>query len=69
MDKPLTIVAYDFENTLIDTVNNAGLPAFIIKPILERVLQYVKQAEQRQLKSDMEAYKQSIENNEGENDD
>lgn len=69
MDKPLTIVAYDFENTLIDTVNNAGLPAFIIKPILERVLQYVKQAEQRQLKSDMEAYKQSIESNEGENDD
>lgn len=69
MDKPLTLVAYDFENSLIDTINNSGLPAFIIRPMLERILTSVKQAEQRQLKVDMEAYEQSLKKEEGECDD
>lgn len=69
MDKPLTLVAYDFENSLIDIVNSSGLPAFIVRPIIERILTSVKQAEQRQLKTDMEVYEQSMKKEKGESDD
>lgn len=61
MEKPLTLLAVDFENDLIDLINNSGLPAFIIKPMFEKMLVSIKQAERKQLEVDRESYNKSLE--------
>lgn len=55
-EKPLILKVKDLENRMVATINNAGIPAFIIKPIIEKILNQLNMLEQQE-------YVQAVENN------
>lgn len=55
--KPMTIVRYEFVNSLTDLINNSQLPAFILEAILKDVYNDIRIISQRQLESDIKAYR------------
>ena len=50
--KPITVARQDYLNSIIDTTNKSGLPAFVIADILEDILSEVNKAADQQLKRD-----------------
>lgn len=65
MNKPITIKREEFKECIAGIINDSGLPAFIIEPILQEFLVEVKNAERIQYQHDLkqyEAYLQSINN-------
>ena len=69
--KPITILKHEFDEALVNLVNNCGLPAFIIKPSVANLLNALDQLEKQQLEADLkaEAAKAVDENAESEADD
>lgn len=63
--KPLTIIYDEFVIDLRDLINNSGLPAFIIEPVLKDAYNLVKTAEQKQLENDKKLYQEMIDASEG----
>ena len=59
-NKPITLVRQDFINELTNTINSSGLQPFIIKPILQELLEQVVIAEKQQYERDKLMYEQSI---------
>ena len=55
-EKPLILKVKDLENRMVATINNAGIPAFIIKPIIEKILNQLNILEQQE-------YVQAVEKN------
>ena len=62
MNKPITIMYEDFKQELANLINNSGLPAFMIEPVLQNYLNETKIAVKRQYESDKKQYKKNIEN-------
>lgn len=60
--KPITIIADDFLNNIVDLINNSGLPYFIIESILKDCVDKVHMASQQQLKLDKKHYEQELKN-------
>lgn len=47
-DKPLILKVKEMENRIVATINNAGIPAFIVRPILENILNQISKLEQQE---------------------
>ena len=60
MNKPITLVREEFKQSLVNTINNSGLPAFIIEPILVECLTEVRVVMQKQYESDKYKYEQFL---------
>lgn len=60
MNKPITVVYEDFKYALANLINNSGLPAFMIEPILQSYLNETRIAIERQYKFDKEQYENSL---------
>lgn len=58
MEKPITIMKNEFDEALVKLVNESGLPAFILKPSVERMLQLLEQLEARQIEQDKKAWEE-----------
>lgn len=56
MEKPLTIKRQEFIDNLISLVNNSGLPAFVVTPILEEMARKAFELEHIQYQQDKEAW-------------
>lgn len=59
MNKPITILKQEFDQNLVNLINdsgNSGLPACVMKPSVANLLQLLDQLEQRQLEADQQAY-------------
>ncbi len=56
MDKPTTVRRQEFIDSLVELINNSGLPAFVISPIIEDTLQKVLALEHQQYEQDLEAW-------------
>jgi hypothetical protein len=56
MDKPITVMRQEFVNALVGVVNNSGLPAYVMSPILESVTRKVIELEENQYQSDLKAW-------------
>lgn len=54
--KPISILRDEFINGLANLINESGLPAFIITPVLKDVLIEVQNAERVQLEQDKAFY-------------
>lgn len=54
--KPISIAREEFINALANLINESGLPAFIISPVLKDVLVEVQNAERVQLEQDRAFY-------------
>jgi hypothetical protein len=64
MNKPTTIVYEEFKQDLANLINNSGLPAFIIEPVLRDYLNETRAIMQRQYQLDKAEYEKSLENKE-----
>lgn len=60
IQKPVSILREELKQTLITTINNADLPAFVVEPILKDLYIEAKSATQRQYEADKEAYEHAI---------
>ena len=62
INKPLTVVREEFKTNLANLINESGLPAFAVTPILEEFAAEAKRAERYQYEQDKQNYeKQQIE--------
>lgn len=60
MNKPSTIIYEEFKQELANLINNSGLPAFIIEPVLRDYLNEVGLMVQRQYMADKAAYEKAL---------
>lgn len=61
MEKPVTLIIEDFKSNISKVINESKLPPFVIRPILQDILNQVLMAEQAQTKSDAEEYQKALE--------
>lgn len=59
MEKSITIVYEEFKNNFSDLINNSGLPACMIEPILENYLKDIKFIVMKQYEADKKQYEES----------
>lgn len=50
MDKPISLIIRDFQESIIKAVNDSGLPPSIIEPILGAIYQQIVAAKTAELK-------------------
>lgn len=60
MNKPLTIVYEEFKQDLLNLINNSGLPAILIEPVLQNYLSEVQVVAQRQYQLDNVEYEKYL---------
>lgn len=63
MNKPISVVYEEFKQALIDLINNSGLPAFVVEPVLRECTNEVKAAAENQYKSDKYMFEEYLKNN------
>lgn len=66
MNKPITVIRAELINSLAESINGSGLPAFVVESILESMLLETKAVARQQYENDRlryEAYLQSQTNN------
>lgn len=64
MNKPITIVREETKEQIADVINNSGLPAFVIEPILQEFLTEVRNVAKRQYEYDKQQYDSFIKSKE-----
>lgn len=55
-EKPATLLQREFREKIVEAVNCSNLPAFVLVPILEQVLDEVKRIEEQQYEADKAEY-------------
>ena len=58
--KPMTVAKEDFVNNLTDIINNSGLPAFVIEPVMKDMYFEVRDVAQKQYKQDNQQYQSAL---------
>lgn len=61
MDKPLTVARAEFIESLVNLINDAKMPAFIIRGCFEEVLPSIRELENNQYMADLKQYKEGQE--------
>lgn len=59
MNKPLTVAREDFAKEIIGAVNSSGLPAFVVREVLQSVVKEAQKLEAVQLQADREAWEKA----------
>lgn len=67
MDKPITVARQEFMDALVGLINNSGLPAFAITPILQGFAQKIAELEQQQYEADKAEYEKNDEKGDDDN--
>ncbi len=65
MNKPLSVAYEEFKQNMLNIINNAGLPAFIVENVLQNYLIEIKAIAKQQYQSDRTEYEQSLMTKEG----
>ena len=60
MNKPSTIIYEEFKQNLAALINNSGLPAFVIEPVLRDFLNETRTIAQRQYQADVTEYENAM---------
>lgn len=60
MQKPANLKVVEFEDGLVNLINKFNLPAFVMKPIFERVYDKIVQLEQQQYDVAKTEYEESL---------
>ena len=60
MEKPITVIYEEFKNDLASLISNAGLPAFIIAPVLQDYLNEINMIKERQYQAEKAQYEESL---------
>lgn len=62
MEKPSTILVHELQEKIVDAVNTAGLPPFVIAFILRQTLAEIEAIERQQYIADKQAYEEAQKN-------
>ena len=62
-DRPLVLKVKEAENRIIATINNSHLPAFIMKPIIEKVYNQLINLEQEEYALALEKERKELNDN------
>ena len=60
MNKPITVIYEDFKQGLTSLINDSGLPAFMIEPVLRDYLEEVRRVASQQYQSDKVQYESAL---------
>lgn len=60
MDKPTTMRHREFKADLISLINESGLPAFVLIPVVEQALSELKAIEEQQYLEDKAHYEAEV---------
>ena len=60
LEKPVTVIRQELIETLVNTINNSGLPLVIIEPILKDIYLETKAALQRQYELEKMQYENGL---------
>ena len=60
MDKPFSLMYEEFKQTLTNVINNSGLPASVMEPVLQNYLYELNSIVKNQYYSDKTRYEQSL---------
>lgn len=60
MNKPITVMYEDFKQEMVSLINNSGLPAFMIEPVLRDCLDEVRLLAKKQYLTDKEQYENAL---------
>lgn len=60
INKPMSVVRGELINTIVDAVNNSGLPLYFIEPILKDIYIEISEASQRQIAIEKSQYENMI---------
>lgn len=60
MEKPITVIYEEFKNELASLINNSGLPAFVVEPVLQDYLNEIKMIKERQYQIEKAQYEESL---------
>lgn len=60
LKKPMSVIRQEFVEQLVESINNCGLPPFVVEPILQDVLKAVKAAAQEQYKTEKAQYEKQL---------
>lgn len=61
MNKPISIQTEELKKNIIEIINNANLPSFIINFIMKDIYMEINSVYQQQLQKDIENYNASLE--------
>lgn len=61
IEKPTIIKLKETEQQLIDIINNCEIPAFILKPLFEKLLNQLQLIEQQELENETKIYNEKLE--------
>ena len=59
-DKPSSVARVEFIDGIANLINNSGLPAFVMEPILRDMYIEVQNVSNRQYEYDKEQYEQAV---------
>lgn len=60
MDKPIILIKEETKQKLLDVINQSGLPAFIIEPILSDFLNEIRVVARREYETEKANYEKSL---------
>lgn len=60
MEKPISIVYEEFKQELANLINNYGLPAFVVEPVLRDYLNEIKIIKEKQYEMEKAQYEESL---------
>lgn len=66
MEKPIMLVREEFVQNISNVINQSGLPAFVIEPILKDILVDITQIARRDYEQSKAEYEASLKPNETE---
>ena len=55
-NKPIVVARHDFMTALAETINGAGLPAFVVIEVLERTLSELQKMADKELRDGIRQY-------------
>ena len=58
-NKPITVVREEFATSLINLLNNSGLPAFVMGDILKNAVRELERLEGEQYQADKKVWKEA----------
>ena len=61
--KPMTVKYEEFKRDLANLINNSGLPAFVVEPVLKDYLIEIKDVVKKQYETDKSQYESSLQSN------
>ena len=61
MQKPATVAYEEFGTEIERIINNCGLPAFIIIPLLKSAIAQLEEIKERQYQRDLEEWNKAVE--------